>query len=763
MDDPDDIPDRIRSSLPDKARIKAYIDESERPLDKRDIARAFGLKGAQRAALREILQEMTDEGLIDRGHKKKVAARGALPEVLVLSVETIDADGELWAKPASWDEEKDGSPPEIVIGGTRSGPAPKVGDRILARTRRRGDHQYEASVIRVLQPGPRKLLGVLEPAKGGAVLVPTDKKLQDKTWFIERDHLKGATPGDLVLAEPLRGGPRGGHAARVAELIGRLDQPKAFSLIAIHAQGIPVEFPDEALEEAESAQPVTPDGRTDLRALPLVTIDGEDARDFDDAVHAAPDDDPGNAGGHILHVAIADVAHYVTPEGPLDRSARERGNSVYFPDRVVPMLPEALSNDLCSLRPDVDRACMAIRMRVSADGRLLDKKVMRGIMRSKARLTYTQVQDAMEGRPVEQKIADLLDPVIRPLYAAYDALQKGRAARGTLELDLPELQVVLSDTGTVERITPRQRFESHKLIEEFMITANVAAAELLEERHARAVMYRVHEPPKLDRLEGLRESLQVLDIKLATDGALRPHHFTKILSRVAGTEKAQLVSDMVLRAQSQAVYSPENEGHFGLALQRYSHFTSPIRRYADLLVHRALISAYGLGKGGLPDSQAEQFDKFGELISNTERRAIAAERDATDRYLTAYMADRIGATFHGRITGVKRFGLFVRLDETGADGLVPVGTLPWDRYWHDEVHQRLVGEQTGQAYQLAETVRVKLAEANTVTGGLVFEIIEGGHIVKDRKARTPGRGKGGPRKFGPKRGGRPGAGRKGRR
>lgn len=760
MSDDDDIFDTIRGSLPDKAKIKAYIEESDRPLDKRDIARAFGLKGAQRAALRSVLKEMTEEGLIDQGHKKKVAARGALPEVLVVSIDAIDKDGELWAKPTSWNEEEDGAPPEIVVAvGARSGPAPKPGDRALVRLRKIGQSSYEASVIRVLQPGPRKLLGVLEAAKGGAFLVPTDKKQQDKSWFIERDHLKGAEVGDLVLAEPLRG-PRGkthGYHAKVAEKIGRLDQPKAFSLIAIHAQGIPVEFPEDAVEEAEAALPVTPEGRTDLRDIPLVTIDGEDARDFDDAVHAQPDTDPDNPGGHILLVAIADVAHYVRGEGALDRSARERGNSVYFPDRVVPMLPEVLSNDLCSLRPDGDRACMAIRMRIDADGRLLDRKILRGIMRSAARLTYTRVQDAIEGRP-DPETAPLLDTVLRPLYAAYEALLRGRAARGTLELDLPELQVVLGEDGTVEQIAPRQRYDSHKLIEEYMITANVAAAELLEARNAKAIMYRIHEPPKMDRMEMLRDSLSAMDIKLVADGSLRPHHFTKILSSVAGTEKAQLVSDMILRSQSQAVYGPENEGHFGLSLQRYCHFTSPIRRYADLLVHRALISAYGLGPGGLPDSQAEQFEKFGELISNTERRAIAAERDATDRYLTAYMSERIGAKFAGRVTGVKRFGLFVRLDETGADGLVPVSSLPWDRYWHDEVHQRLVGEQTGQAYQLAEPVVIRLAEANTVTGGLVFEIVEGGHIVKDKKSRLPGRGKGGPKRsggqrYGPKRGG----------
>ena len=736
MDEPDDIAESIKGSLPDKAQIREMIEKSERPLDKRDIARAFGLKGAQRAALRDLLKEMTSEGLIDTGPKKTIAARGALPEVMVLTIDRLDADGEPWARPAAWNEEEDGPAPDILVLGATRGPDPKLNDRILARLRRRGDKHYEASVIRVLQPGPNKLLGLLEQAKSGAILIPTDKKL-DKTWFIERHSLNGAQPGDLVLAEPMRGGHRGQHhEARVSEVIGRIDEPKAFSLIAIHAQGIPVDFPEAALAEAEAAQPVELGRRTDLRTIPLVTIDGEDARDFDDAVWAEPDTDPANPGGHVLLVAIADVAHYVKAEGALDRCARERGNSVYFPDRVVPMLPERLSNDLCSLRPDGDRACMAIRMHITAEGKLIKRSVMRGLMRSAARLTYTRVQDAIEGRP-DDEIGPLMDPVIRPLYAAYDCLLKGRAARGTLELDLPELQVVLTEDGKVSHIAPRCRFDSHKLIEEFMICANVAAAELLEAKNARAIMYRVHEPPSLDKLEALKESLQALDIKLSADGVLRPHHFTRILSRAAGTDRAQLISDMVLRTQSQAVYAPDNLGHFGLALQRYCHFTSPIRRYADLLVHRALISAYSLGDGGLPDEQAHNFEKYGELISNTERRAIQAERDATNRYLTAFMSDRIGAQFAGRVTGVKRFGLFIRLDETGADGLVPVSSLPWDRYWHDEIHQRLVGEQSGLAFQLAEPVTVRLLEANTITGGLIFEIAEGGHVIKDRKARRP--------------------------
>jgi ribonuclease R len=737
-----DRDDVIRGTLPDKDTIKRLIEESDRPLDKREIAREFGLKGAQRSALRDLLREMEEEGLIDRGHKKKVAAKGALPEVMVLVVERMDRDGELWARPAGWDAETDGEPPEAVITeGPRNGPAPSLGDRILARLRRRSHGEYDASIIRVLQPGPRKLLGVLEQARGGAHLVPTDKK-NDKTWFIERDDLKGAKPGDLVLAEPLRGGHRGSRQARVAEVIGSLDQPKAFSLIAIHAQGIPVEFPEDALDEADAAQPVTPDGRTDLRSIPLVTIDGADARDFDDAVHAEPDTAPDNQGGHVILVAIADVAHYVKANGPLDRAARERGNSVYFPDRVVPMLPEVLSNDLCSLRPDGDRACMAIRMRITRDGALKEQRILRGIMRSAARLTYERTQTAIEGAP-DEEIAPLMDTVIRPLYAAYECLLRGRAARGTLELDLPELQVILGEDGRVQSVSPRARLDSHKLIEEFMIAANVAAATLLEDRRARAIMYRVHDQPALDKLEGLRESLKAVGITLAADGALKPHHFTKILTQVAGTDKAQLVSDLVLRSQSQAKYAPENLGHFGLALRRYCHFTSPIRRYADLLVHRALISAYGLGDGGLPDDQAARFEEFGELISGTERRAIAAERDANDRYLTAFMAERTGASFAARVSGVKRFGLFLRLEETGADGLVPVSSLPWDRYWLDEVHQRLVGQESGMAFRLGEQVTARLVEANTVTGGLLFEIVDGGSVIKDRKARTPPRGGGG--------------------
>ncbi len=756
--DPLDDDTRPTMDMPDRDRVLAFIREANGPVDKRSIAREFGLKGAQRAALRDMLKGFEADGLIDRGKGKRIAPAGALPEVAVLVIDGLTRDGEPLARPtgAQGEPSEDNQVPHILVTkGPPAGPAPREGDRVLARLRRIGDDSYEASVFRTLKAGPAKLLGLLESAKGGATLVPADKRAS-RTYFIDREDLKGARPGDLVLAESLPGRRMGPRAARVTEVIGDVEQPRAFSLIAIHQQGIPVEFPENAMAEAEKASAPTLGKREDLRNVPLVTIDGSDARDFDDAVYAEPDEDPKNPGGWRILVAIADVSHYVPAEGPLDKSAQLRGNSVYFPDRVVPMLPEVLSNGLCSLRPAEERACLAAWITLDKDGRMKGHRFLRGLMRSQARLTYEQVQRARDGVP-DDMTDPLMDRVITPLYGAYEALTRERAARGTLELDLPELQVVMGDDGKVASIRPRDRLDAHKLIEEFMIAANVATAEALEAKRAPAIMYRVHEPPPLDKMEALRDSLKAMDLKVAVSGSIRPSHFTGLLARVAGTDKAQIVSDLVLRSQNQAVYSPDNQGHFGLALRRYCHFTSPIRRYSDLLVHRALISTHGFGSDGLPAEQAERFENLGEQISKTERRAIAAEREATDRYLAAYMADRVGAEFTGRITGVKHFGLFVRLDETGADGLAPARMLPPDRYWHDEVGQRLVGEDNGLAFTLAERVTVKLIEATPVTGGLTLEIVDGGKVLKDRKSRRPPRGRKRPGGgFNKKHGGKPG-------
>src|SRR6185437_2460985 len=532
----------------------------------------------------------------------------------------------------------------------------------------------------------------------------------------------GAEAGEIVLAAPLAHHGLGLKPARVVERLGSMGDARSVSLICIHTHAIPTEFPPGALDEAERARGVALGRRTDLREVPLVTIDGEDARDFDDAVFAEPDGD-----GFRLIVAIADVAHYVQPGSALDRAAWTRGNSVYFPDRVVPMLPEALSNGWCSLRPDEERGCLFVEMRVDATGRKTDHRFGRGLMRSAARLTYEQVQDA------ENSGEDLGLP-LPALYAAFRALLAARTERGTLDLDLPERKVVLDANGRVSQITPRPRLDSHRLIEEFMVLANVAAAEELERRHL-PCMYRIHAPPSDEKLEALRGFLHGLGITLPPGNQLHPRDLDRVLKKVADTDEAPLVNQVMLRSQSQAAYSPENIGHFGLALPRYAHFTSPIRRYADLLVHRALIGGLRLGDGRLGADEAARFPDTGEHITATERRAALAERDAVDRYLAAYMADKVGAIFAARISGVTRFGLFATLDGSGASGIVPVSTLPDDFWMHDERTQTLTGRRSRRSFRLAQEVEVRLSEASPVTGGLVFHILGEGPAERAPPAR----------------------------
>ncbi len=706
--------------LPTKEELLTYIRESPGPVGKRDLARAFRISGASRIQLKAMLKELQQEGALGRDRGRRFGSAGRLPEVTVVEVTGTDEDGEVLGRPLAWSAE--GPPPRIYMAPDRRGtPALGRGDRVLARLRAIGAGQYEGRTIRRISEAPGKVLGVYTPAPDGGRIRPTDRRIKVEYAVARGDH-GNAKEGELVLADVLPGHQLGLRQAHIVERIGHLGDPRSISLIAIVSRGIPVDFPAEALAQAAAARAVGLEGRVDLHAVPLVTIDGEDARDFDDAVWAEPDPDPANADGWHLVVAIADVAHYVRPGDPLDRAAAERGNSAYFPDRVVPMLPEALSNGWCSLKPAEDRGCLAAHIWIDHAGHKLRHRFERGLMRSAARLTYTQVQAAQDGRP-DALTGPLAVPVIAPLYGAFRALLKARLARGALDLDLPERQVVLGEHGRIDRIIPRPRLDSHRLIEEFMIAANVCAAETLEERRM-PCMYRVHEEPAPEKIEALREFLASLGYRLAKGQVLRPKHFAEILDRAAGTPHAHLVSEVVLRSQAQAVYSPDNRGHFGLALRRYAHFTSPIRRYADLLVHRALISALGLGAGGLPVGAEAAFARIGEHVSMTERRADAAERDAEDRFIAAYLASRVGARFSGRISGVTRFGLFVTLDETGADGLVPIRTLPSDYYVHEEARHRLVGRNSGRGYVLGDAVKVRLAEADMVTGGLIFELLE---------------------------------------
>ena len=734
--------------LPSREDLLKFISEADGKVGKREIARAFRITGGQRIPLKRMLREMTEEGLITKQGRKSVTPAGELPSVAVIEITGRDPDGEFIAKPVKWDDKSD--PPSIVLapnrgsGATNTPPA-GVGDRVLARlTRLEGedaaDFAYEARVLKRLGKSAQTVLGVFRKDEKGGRVVPVDKKNRYE-FTVSPENVGGAKPGDLVLAERLGGRAYGLHQARVREQLGTVGDDRSISLIAVHAHGLRTEFPADVMEEAESAKEATLGKRTDLRDIPLLTIDPPDARDHDDAVWAAPDTDPDNPGGHVVVVAIADVAAYVTPGSALDREAEQRGNSVYFPDRVVPMLPERISNDLCSLKEGVDRPCLAVRMVFDAEGRKKSHHFERALMRSAAGLSYAEMQAAIDGNPGE-KAGPLMETALRPLWAAYEALKKAREKRSPLGLDMPEHKIEFDADGRMKGIRIAERYESMKLIEEFMIQANVAAAETLEKRRS-PLIYRVHDQPSREKLKALSEFLKSLDLSFSKAQQVRSSHFNEILDRGRGNDYEQLLNDVVLRSQAQAVYTPENLGHFGLNLRRYAHFTSPIRRYADLIVHRALISGLKLGEDGLKPAEAADLDRIAEHISQTERRAMLAERDSVDRFVASYLQSRQGATFEGRISGVSRFGLFVRLKETGADGIVPISSLGSEYFHHVEERHALVGDETGRAYQLGEEVTVRLEEATPVTGGLRFSLIDGKATDSRRKPggapRSPGR------------------------
>jgi ribonuclease R len=717
--------------LPSREELLAFIGKEAGNVGTREIARAFGLKNADRAALKQMLRDLADEGVIEK-QRKKLHHAGVLPTMVLADITGRDADGELIAVPAEWDEAAHGEPPKIRImvqRRSRPGDVPGVGDKALLRTEKSADAEdgvaYQGRTIKIVDRAKQRVLGIFRKLAGGGRLVPIDKKNLGRELSIPAGSTGDAQEGDLVAVEVSRGGRLGLPTARVKERLGSLATEKAVSLIAIHAHGIPHTFPPDVLREAEAARPVGLAGREDWRDVPLVTIDPADAKDHDDAVFARPDPDPKNPGGFIIDVAIADVAHYVTPGSALDREALTRGNSVYFPDRVVPMLPERISNDLCSLKPGVDRAALAVRMTIAADGRKREHRFHRVLMRSFAKLHYAQAQAAIDGQP-DDTTGPLLPLVIAPLYAAYAALKRARDERGPLDLDLPERKILLKPDNTIERVISPARLDAHRLIEEFMILANVAAAETLERAHV-PLIYRVHDEPSVEKLNSLREFLATLDISLPKSGALRPDGFNRILARVKGRDNEKLVNEVVLRSQAQAEYAAENYGHFGLNLRRYAHFTSPIRRYADLIVHRALIRALKLGDDGLPAGETvASLGEIGARISAAERRAMAAERETNDRLIAHFLADRIGATFTGRVGGVTRSGLFVKLDDTGADGFIPAATLGNEYFRYNETGHALVGDASGETYRLGDPVTVRLIEAAPVAGALRFEMLSDG-------------------------------------
>ena len=710
---------RKPAPFPSKQDVLRFIEESPGRVGKREIVRAFRISGEDRVALKRLIRDLQDDGLLRRAGKRRVTGAATLPAVCVVESTEIDLDGELLARPVRWDGDE--APPRILMvpgaPGARGPAPPGIGDRVLTRLRRADEGGYEGRAIRLLEAGPRQVLGVFEPTSDGGRIHPTDRRAR-KSYIVAAGEALAAKRGEIVRAQALPGRRLGLPRAKITERLGTIDAPRSIGLLAIHSHGIPTEFSAAALAQAEAAAAPGAAGRSDLRPLPLITIDGPDARDFDDAVWAEPDPNANNPGGWHAIVAIADVAHFVRPGDALDGEARERGNSVYLPDRVVPMLPEALSNGLCSLNAGEERPCLAAHLWLSAEGKLRRHRFERGLMRSAARLTYEQVQAVADGH---EDAEALRETAIAPLYGAYKALRAARGRRGALEIELPERRVHFAEDGSVADIRPEPRFDSHRLIEELMIAANVAAAETLEAKGG-LCMYRVHDQPDLAKLESLRPFLAGLGFKLSRSRAMKPENFNQILRKAAETPHAYLINTVILRAQSQAEYSPRNLGHFGLGLPRYAHFTSPIRRYADLLVHRALIAALGLGPGGLPKNAAAGAEAVATHISQTERRAALAERDAMDRYAASYLAERVGAVMSGRIAGVTRFGLFVKLDETGADGLVPARTLGRSRPRHDAERHCLTVD--GGRLSLGDRVAVRLADADAVSGGLVLDLVE---------------------------------------
>ncbi|WP_447728556.1 ribonuclease R family protein [Sphingomonas koreensis] len=718
--------------MPTRQQILDFITSSDQPAGKREIARAFGLAGQEKITLKALLRDMADEGLIDSAPGRAFHKMGGVPKVTVLRV--TDADGDtVWAVPERWEAE--GVPvPRLRVRERGKHSALGVGDRILARTEEAGNG-WIAHPMKKLAKGEEGMLGVVKEEGGRLYLHGIEKKERNSYVISERN---GAEPGDLVLAEKSGRGPR--IFAKVSEILGDPFAPRSFSLIAIHKHGIPNVFSDDLLAEAERvAKQDLGKGREDLRTIPIVAIDPSDARDHDDAVWAAPDDDPKNEGGWKAIVAIADVSFYVRPGSLLDREARKRGNSVYFPDRVVPMLPEVLSADVCSLKQNVDRAALACHLQISAKGEIKGWRFTRAVVRLAANIAYEDAQAAIDAAGEKVDVASspcgmsaeelagvdpaLVDSTLRPLWACWRALNKARDKREPLDLDLPERRIMLDEKGRILSVAPRERLDAHKLIEDYMIAANVAAAKALESRKA-PVMYRVHEPPSREKLAALKEYLKTLEVEFTLGQVIRPATFNHVIARVSEAEFREEVMIQVLRTQTQAYYGPQNAGHFGLALGSYAHFTSPIRRYADLVVHRALVESNKLGPGGELPTDPEMA-KTGEVISQLERRAMEAERETVDRYVAAYLSAHVGEVMEARITGVQNFGFFATVDGVGGDGLVPARDLGREYFRYDEAAQKLIGEETGEEFSLGQRLPLRLVEANPVSGALRFELPDG--------------------------------------
>ena len=701
-----------------------------RPLEIDELARRLGLRGKSgRARLDRELDQLTQRGEILRNRRGELCLRERLP--VVIGTVSGHRDGHGLVIP------EDLSAPVFLP--PRQMREVMHGDRVAVRTTgtdRRG--RPEGVVVEVLERGTHEVVGRLYEEEGIGFVVPDNPRVAHRV-LVPHSHRAGARPGQVVLLriveQPSRTAQPLGHVTRV---LGDHGAPGMETEIAIHSHGLPFEFPRKVSAEAAhlgtSVSAAARRGREDLRSLPLVTIDGEDARDFDDAVYAER-----VRGGWRLLVAIADVAHYVGSGSALDHEALNRGTSVYFPNRVLPMLPEALSNGLCSLKPDVDRLCLACEMRISAHGKVTRSRFFEAVIHSAARLTYTDVA-AYLARP-ETGYSDrigALGPHLDALSELYRALHRARRERGALDFDTPEIKARFDEEGRIAALVEYGRNDAHRLIEECMIAANVEAAKFLQ-KHRIPTLFRVHGRPEEDRLQKLRDFLAGFGITLPRAGdELAPGDLAAILERIADAEEARLIETVVVRSLPQAVYQPENIGHFGLALPQYTHFTSPIRRYPDLVVHRGL--RHVLNGGAAEEfAPAEAMKPLGHECSTKERRADEATRDAMSWLKCEYMIDKIGEEFDALVTGVVDFGLFVQLRGLQVDGLVHVSALGLDYFNRDESGFRLVGARSGRVYRLGDHLRVRLVNVIIDERKIDFELADRAEGAARRTSRGPRR------------------------
>ena len=716
---------RYEHKIPSRDEILAAMEKAGKPLTLEALAPGFGIRTEQhRRALEARMRAMVRDGQLLRNRADEFCLTGHLD--VVTGKVLAHRDGFGFLRP------DDGS--DDLYLAAREMQLLWDGDRIAARATDtpRG---REGHVVEILARGKTRIVGHFRRERGIDFVLESGESRTEV--LIARGEAHGAKPGDIVNVEVLEYPSKRNHAiGRVLEVVGRKDQSGIDTDVAILAHGIPNEWPAEALAEARTWSAEVPEkakeGREDLRSVPLVTIDGADAKDFDDAVFCEPHGD-----GWRLLVAIADVSYYVRPDSPLDREARGRGTSVYFPDRVVPMLPEELSNGLCSLKPDVDRLCLVCEMQVSRSGEVTRSRFYDAVMRSAARLTYTDAAAMLVAARPRGPHAEL-KPALQHLNAVYEAFASVRKQRGAIDFDLPEAKIELDERGQVKSVRAVERLVTHKIIEECMIAANVEAAKRIHKGKIPG-LYRVHEGPDEGKLEELVLFLRTFGHKL-TPSKVSPKEINRILASVSGKPEEELVETVVLRSMMQARYQPGNVGHFGLALGAYAHFTSPIRRYPDLLVHRAIkwLNDKRSAKGfryALPE-----MEQLGEHCSRTERRADEATREVAERLKCVYLKERVGETFDVVISSVVAFGLFVRLAEIQADGLVHVTALPRDYYHRDPTGTTLKGERSGRAYRLTESIKVRLAGVNVEERKIDFVPVENdGQAAEPRRPRR-GRG-----------------------